>query len=101
MAGKTWWARKELAIAVADEMGINRRKAALVVDAMMSRMQERIAAGDRVVLRDFGTFETVERGPRPFRNLRTGEQGTTPARRVVRFRSAPALKRAVNGEAGG
>ncbi len=99
MAGKTWWARKELAIAVASETGLNRKTAALAVDAVISEMQERIAAGDRVAVRDFGTFSTRERPERPFRDPRTGERGTTPARRVVHFRPATALKRAVNGEA--
>ena len=99
MAGKIWWARRELARAVADEMGINRKTAALAVDAVISGMQERIAAGERVVLRDFGTFSTRERAERPFIDPRTGERRTTPARRVVHFRPAPALKRAVNAEA--
>ena len=101
MAGKTWWARKELAIAVAEKTGVNRRTAALAVDAVISGVQERIAAGDRVVLRDFGTFSTRERAERPFIDPRTRERGTTPARRVVHFRPAPALKRAVNDRAGG
>ena len=98
MTGKTWWARKELARAVAAEMGINRKAAALAVDAVISGIQERIATGDRVVLRDFGTFTAVERAARPFTDPRTGERGTAPARRVVRFRPASALKRAVNAD---
>ncbi len=97
MTEKTWWARKELTIAVARETGLNRKAAAIAVDAVISGMQERIAAGDRVVFRDFGTFSTRERAERPFTDPRTGERGTAPARRVVHFRPATALKRAVNG----
>ena len=94
LAGQTALVR-----AVAEATGLPHTDAAAVARTMLGEIGKRLAAGDRVVLRDFGTFSTRERAERAFTDPRTGERGTAPARRVVHFRPAPALKRAVNAEA--
>ena len=84
---------------VAASTGLSHTAAAAAVRAMLGAIEARLADGERVVFRGFGTFLVAERPERPFTDPRTGERGTTPARRVVHFRPAPALKRAVNAEA--
>lgn len=98
MARLKAYARRELARAVAEATGLNLTAAGRAVDAVVDRIRSDLAAGERVVLRDFGTFVAVERAERTVRDIRTGERKTVPARRAVRFIPSPALKRAVNAE---
>ena len=96
--GKEGFARKELARAVAKETGLTLKASARVLDAVIDTIQARLAAGERVMLRNFGTFVAAERGERRYFDLRAKEWRTSPARRNVRFIPSPVLKRAVNGE---
>ena len=96
MASTTVWVRKELATAVANATGLDRKAALRAVEAVISGIATHVAAGDRVVLRDFGTFVAVERAERKVRDFRTGKWRMAPAKRAVRFKASTALKRAVN-----
>lgn len=53
---------------------------------------ERLMQEGRVEVHRFGTFELVRRKPRRARNPRTGARIDVPARTVVRFTPARALK---------
>ena len=89
--------RTRLARAVSKETGLGHKAAFQAVEAVFREIETRLAAGDRVV-QHFGSFVAVERAAAPFTNPRTGERGTTPARRAVRFAPSAALKQAVNAE---
>lgn len=92
--------RTELVNAVEEKAGLTQAQASQAVGAVVEEIAARLAAGDRVVLRGFGTFVATESGRRKYRDFRTGEQRTAPPSRAVRFVPSPALKRAVNPEAG-
>ena len=55
-----------------------------------------MAAGDKVQLIGFGTFETRERGERTGKNPRTKETVKIPACKAPAFKAGKALKDAVN-----
>ncbi|MYE59696.1 MAG: HU family DNA-binding protein [Alphaproteobacteria bacterium] len=85
--------------AVAEATGLPHAHAAAVVRTMLGEIAARLADGERVVFRGFGTFLVADRPERPFIDPRTGERGTSPARRAVRFVPSALLKRSVNAEA--
>jgi integration host factor subunit beta len=62
-----------------------RRVFAVVAEALLNR--------GTVEIEGFGTFELVVRKPRTARNPRTGERIAVPAKSVVKFKAAGALKR--------
>ena len=97
--GKEGAARKDLARAVARETGLSLEASARVLDAVMDTIRERLAAGERVMLRNFGTFVAVERAEKRYFDMRAKEWRTSPARMNVRFIPSSVLKRAVNAEA--
>ena len=97
--GKEGLARRELAQAVARETGLSLKASAGVLDAVMDTIRARLAAGERVTLRNFGTFVAVERAERRYFDMRAKEWRTSPARMNVRFIPSSVLKRAVNAEA--
>ncbi len=61
------------------------------LNAILDAIQEALAAGETVSLRDFGSFSVVERAARPGRHPATGEPLTIPAHRTVRFRGGKAM----------
>ncbi|MCJ2016686.1 integration host factor subunit beta [Methylobacterium sp. E-065] len=67
-----------------------------VVDAILGRMTDALADGDRVELRDFGSFGTKEFGARTGRNPRTGQAVTVAAKRNVQFKAGKAMRARLN-----
>ena len=57
-----------------------------------SKIGQVLLEGDSIRFPGLGIFETVRRGPRAFRNPRTGESVDRPSRIVVKFRACASLK---------
>lgn len=68
-----------------------------VVNAILGRMAEALAAGDRVELRYFGSFAVKVRGAYRGRNPRTGVLVDVPAKVDVRFKPGKAMHTRLNG----
>lgn len=64
-----------------------------VVGVVFSKMAEELAKGNRVELRGFGSFFLSRRGPRRFKNPRTGEERLLPGGWQVVFRPGKGLRR--------
>ena len=78
--------RSELVIRIAEQnRHLNARDVERVVDTVLDRIAGALADGDRVELRDFGTFAAKELGARTGRNPRTGEVVSVRAKRTVQF----------------
>lgn len=75
------------------EMNLTAAEAAL--DALVEAIGAALAAGDKVVVPGFGTFEVRQRAARTGRNPRTGEPLEIAASKAPAFKPATALKHAV------
>ena len=58
---------------------------------------ETLAAGERIEIRGFGSFEIRVHEPRIAHNPKTGEQVNLKERRVVHFKPGVELRQRVNG----
>jgi nucleoid DNA-binding protein len=63
-----------------------------VVNAILTRIGDALAADDRVELRGLGVFSVVSRAPRPGRNLASGEAVQVGERRIVSFKAGRTIK---------
>jgi integration host factor subunit beta len=72
------------------------RQVEAVVEATLDRMTEALADGDRVELRDFGTFVTRDREARTGRNPRSGERVVVEAKRTGHFKPGKAMRARLN-----
>jgi DNA-binding protein HU-beta len=70
-------------------------EAGKVLGAVLSAIQEGLAAGDALTLTGFGAFKVSERAARTGRDPRTGKAIDIPATKVVRFTPGKTLKDAV------
>ena len=88
--------KSELIEQVATLADIPKTVATKAVDAMLSAVSTTLAAGEEVVLLNFGTFDVKERRARTGRHPVTGDPINIEATKVPSFRAGKALKCAVN-----
>ena len=84
--------KAELAGALFDELGLNKREAKEFVDLFFEEIRGRLESGEEVKLSGFGNFELRSKNQRPGRNPKTGEEIPISARRVVTFRPGQKLR---------
>ncbi len=85
----------ELVAAVTEKSGLTKKDAEKAVAAVLESVIDAVAAGEKVQLVGFGTFETRSRGERTGRNPRTKETITIPASKQPVFKAGKAFKDAV------
>ena len=84
--------KTELVAAVAAKTEMSKKNAEKAVAAVLETVAETLAAGEKVQLVGFGTFEAREREARTAKNPRTGETVEVAASRVPAFKAGQALK---------
>ena len=87
--------KTELINQVAERSGVTKKDAEKVVSATIDAITAAMAAGDKIQLTGFGSFEVKDRAARVGRNPRTGETTEIPAARIPTFKAGKALKDAV------
>ncbi len=86
----------DLIAAVADQSDLPKAKAAAVVDAVFSAIEQALKKKEEVRLVGFGSFATATRKASTGRNPRTGAEIQIEESTSVRFKPGKALKDAVN-----
>jgi len=77
--------------------GWSRAASSSAVDAVLEEITAALAAGERVTLTGFGTFEAATRAARTARNPRTGVSVDVPSMTVARFHPGTSLRARVAG----
>ncbi|HHW40818.1 MAG TPA: HU family DNA-binding protein [Syntrophomonadaceae bacterium] len=88
--------KAELISSVAEKAELTKKDAEKAVNAVFETIEEALAAGDKVQLVGFGTFEVRARAARTGRNPQTGEEIQIAATNVPAFRAGKALKDAIS-----
>ncbi len=87
--------KAELADALFERLGLNKREAKDMVDGFFDEIRHALERGESVKLSGFGNFQLRDKPQRPGRNPKTGEEIAITARRVVTFHASQKLKAAV------
>ena len=87
--------KTELIAAVAEKTGLSKKDTEAAVSAALAAVTAALAAGDKVQLVGFGSFETKKRAARTGLNPRTKEPVKIAATKVPTFKAGKALKDAV------
>ena len=88
--------KADLVNAVAAKAELSKKDAEAAVAAVTGAITDALAAGDKVSLVGFGTFEVRARAARQGQNPRTGEKIKIKATKAPAFKAGKALKDAVN-----
>jgi len=81
-----------LIAAVAERTGMTKKDAESAVNATLEAIADQLAAGEKVQLPGFGTFEVKHRNARTGFNPRTKQSIEVPASNVPTFKPGKALK---------
>lgn len=84
--------KAELAEALYERLGLNKREARDLVDCFFTEIRETLMRGDSLKMTGFGHFVLRDKPTRPGRNPRTGEPVEITARRVVTFSASQKLR---------
>ncbi|MEA3643821.1 MAG: integration host factor subunit beta [Lamprobacter sp.] len=89
--------RSELIAAIARQpSSLTAEDVELAVKSLLTLLCDTLAAGERIEVRGFGSFELRRYAPRVGRNPKTGESVTLPARHRVYFRPGKELRERVD-----
>ncbi len=88
--------KTELIAVVADKACLSKKDADVAVNAVLDTIVGTVAAGDKVQLVGFGTFEPRTRSAKTGKNPRTGESIEIPASKIPAFKAGKAFKDTVN-----
>ncbi|MBQ8579603.1 MAG: HU family DNA-binding protein [Oscillospiraceae bacterium] len=84
--------KTELIAAAAEKAGIAKKDAERLINAAIDTVTAALAAGEKVQLTGFGTFEVKTRGSRVGRNPHTKEAIEIPAAKVPTFKPSKSLR---------
>ena len=87
--------KTKLIDAMAEKSGLTKKDAEKALAAFIETIQEGLAAGEKIQITGFGTFEISERDERKVSNPQTGEEIDVPALRAPKFKAGKELKEAV------
>ena len=89
--------KRDLARAVAQDLGCPASQALELVDALFTELREQLLEGNRIEVRGFGVLDVKDTAAKPqARNPRTGEAVLVPPRRKVMFKPGKMLKEAMH-----
>jgi len=84
--------KTELIQALSETAGSDRKSAKMFLEGLTTVVEQTIKKGGEVPMKGLGKFKVVKRKARMGRNPATGEAIKIPAKTVVRFTVAKALK---------
>ena len=87
--------KEELLTEISKKSKVTKKDAGLVLDAMMSTIQNAVKKGDKVTLVGFGTWERRQRAARTGRNPQTGKEIKIAAKKVPAFSAGKKFKELV------
>ena len=88
--------KAELVDAIADRCDLPKRSAEQAINALVDVVMDSVAAGDKVTLVGFGTFESRQRAARQGRNPSTGALMQIPPTTVPAFSAGKLFKEKVS-----
>jgi len=83
-------------ILIEQQQHLLKRDVELAVNCILKQMIDALDEGERIEIRDFGSFNLHQRAPRIGRNPKTGEAVDLPAKIAVHFKPGKELRDRVN-----
>lgn len=90
--------KRELVFKVKDIAKVKTKVAAKVVDVLFESIEQELADGREICIRDFGRIFVKDSAQRNGFNPATNKPIVIPSRKVVRFKPATSLAKRVRGE---
>ncbi len=89
--------KSEIIATIAQNHNLSQKQAKAIFDDIFILLAQGLTQSEIVQIKDFGTFERVNRAERMGRNPKTGEQMLIKASKSVKFKPSKAIKDKLNG----
>jgi len=87
--------KADIAQDITDQLGFNMRESKQMVDLVFEEISRTLEDGEEVRLAGLGKLSRRDKGERPGRNPRTGEEVSVSARTVVLFTAGTTLTESI------
>lgn len=87
--------KAELVQEIAKKTGFDKQDVSIIFEAFMKTVKEKLAVGESITLREFGTYSVKKTAERTARNPKSGEKIIVKAGYVPKFTAAKRLKKIV------
>jgi integration host factor subunit alpha len=84
--------KADIAETLFNDVGLSKRESKEMVEAFFEEVRLSLEVNEQVKISGFGNFDLRDKGERPGRNPKTGEDIPITARRVVTFKPGQKLK---------
>lgn len=84
--------KADIAETLFNDVGLSKRESKEMVEAFFEEVRLSLESNEQVKISGFGNFDLRDKGERPGRNPKTGEDIPITARRVVTFKPGQKLK---------
>ena len=84
--------KADIAETLFNDVGLSKRESKEMVEAFFEEIRLSLEVNEQVKISGFGNFDLRDKGERPGRNPKTGEDIPITARRVVTFKPGLKLK---------
>jgi integration host factor subunit alpha len=84
--------KADIAETLFNDVGLSKRESKEMVEAFFEEIRLSLEVNEQVKISGFGNFDLRDKGERPGRNPKTGEDIPITARRVVTFKPGQKLK---------
>jgi integration host factor subunit alpha len=88
--------KQDLVDSIYGRLGGSEKESSDLLESTLDIIKSTLASGEDVLISRFGKFYLLEKGERPARNPKTGQEVMIGRRRVVAFRCSPVLKDKLN-----
>ena len=88
--------KSEIIQKLSTQFNLPQKQARLIVDSICNNMTHRLALGDKIILRGFGSFTVRVTKDRISRNPQTGKAIHVSSRKIVTFRAGQTLSANLN-----
>lgn len=89
--------KEDIVEAVSSELKLPKQESLNIVDSIIDAIKELLEQGQKIEIREFGTFRSVLRKKKLGRIIETGQTVEIPARQAPKFIPGRILKRLVMG----
>ena len=87
--------KADIAQKIQFKTGLTKKESADIIESVFLIMKESLISGEDLKISGFGKFFVKQTSPRIGRNPVTGESMTIVARRILKFKFSPLLKKSV------
>lgn len=85
--------KKDIILKASLNGGIPQSTLSKCINLFLEAMKESLKEGESITLKNFGTFEVIEKKEKDYKNPKTGARSVLPVRKAIKFKGNNSIVR--------